>query len=49
MGKCDTCRHRDDFWVCDTCVNDKSMKDNYEPVTKGAAYGRVKLRNLRLR
>lgn len=27
--KCDTCRHQDDFWVCDTCIHDESMKDSY--------------------
>lgn len=33
--KCDTCRHQDDFWVCDTCIHDRSLKDNYEPLTNG--------------
>lgn len=35
MGKCDTCRHQDDFWVCDTCIHDRSLKDSFEPLTNG--------------
>lgn len=33
--KCDTCRHRDDFWVCDTYIHNGSMKDSFEPLTNG--------------
>ena len=33
--KCDTCRHQGDFWVCDTCIHDESLKDNFEPLTNG--------------
>lgn len=33
--KCDTCRHLDDFWVCDTCIHDECLKDNFEPLTNG--------------
>lgn len=33
--KCDTCRHQDDFWVCDTCIHDECLKDNFEPLTNG--------------
>ena len=32
---CDTCKHKnnEDFFVCDVCIHESSLKDRYERIT----------------
>lgn len=35
MSKCEKCKHNhdEDFFICDTCIHDTSLKDKFEPLT----------------
>ena len=33
--KCDTCRNRNSWWICDTCAHGEILQDNFEPLTNG--------------
>ena len=33
--KCDTCKHKEDFFACDVCIHEPCLKDQYEPITNG--------------
>lgn len=31
--KCDTCKNKENYFACDVCIHDASLKDNYEAKT----------------
>ena len=35
MSKCEKCKHNhdEDFFVCDICIHNTSLKDKFEPLT----------------
>ena len=30
---CDTCKHKEDWFVCDACIHEASLKDKYEALS----------------